>query len=303
MVDLAQDVQRHLPVTAGGLRVPGGVAGVTEEGERLSLGEPVTVLAERVDGLLKTGDGLGAVAKEVVSLAEGTQRVGHAVSIAGLAKSGQSLLATGEGGLVVTEVSVVPANVVEGSGLAAQVTGRAVQVERLLGLAERIGVALLDAQGDTHIDMGTGFVAAVTGFPESRDRAGEVGLTFLKRPQKGIHAAKPAVHVSLPGRVPGPQRGIESGALRADDGIFGANTEHAVECFQNQHNLSPDGTVGSGTWAALQKTLTADPPDGNWYYYQTSEYDDPGFVGFREWGPSGRWYVIDLAGNWAAMST
>ena len=87
------------------------------------------------------------------------------------------------------------------------------------------------------------------------------------------------------------------------DGIFGANTEHAVECFQNQHNLSPDGTVGSGTWAALQKTLTADPPDGNWYYYQTSEYDDPGFVGFREWGPSGRWYVIDLAGNWAAMST
>jgi peptidoglycan hydrolase-like protein with peptidoglycan-binding domain len=36
------------------------------------------------------------------------------------------------------------------------------------------------------------------------------------------------------------------------DGAFGANTDKAVRDYQSTRGLSVDGSVGSGTWAALQ---------------------------------------------------
>ncbi|WP_446665282.1 C40 family peptidase [Flexivirga sp. B27] len=35
------------------------------------------------------------------------------------------------------------------------------------------------------------------------------------------------------------------------DGVFGSGTEKAVKSFQDKHNLTPDGVVGTKTWAAL----------------------------------------------------
>ena len=35
------------------------------------------------------------------------------------------------------------------------------------------------------------------------------------------------------------------------DGIFGAETERAVQAFQTENNLTPDGIVGPNTWRAL----------------------------------------------------
>lgn len=35
------------------------------------------------------------------------------------------------------------------------------------------------------------------------------------------------------------------------DGVFGPNTDTAVKEFQKQHGLTPDGIVGSHTWARM----------------------------------------------------
>lgn len=91
------------------------------------MGELVAVLPERVEGLLEAGDGLSAVAQEVVDGAEAVQRVGYAVSVAEIAEGSQCVLAAGEGLLIVAQVNVVQANVVEGSGLASLAAGLAIQ--------------------------------------------------------------------------------------------------------------------------------------------------------------------------------
>ena len=44
-----------------------------------------------------------------------------------------------------------------------------------------------------------------------------------------------------------------------DDGIFGELTKEAVIAFQNAHNLTPDGIVGTKTWAELEKVKPATP--------------------------------------------
>ncbi len=41
------------------------------------------------------------------------------------------------------------------------------------------------------------------------------------------------------------------------DGIFGGGTEAIVIRFQNDHDLSPDGVVGTNTWAVLNDLLAA----------------------------------------------
>jgi penicillin-insensitive murein endopeptidase len=41
------------------------------------------------------------------------------------------------------------------------------------------------------------------------------------------------------------------------DGRFGVVTQHAVEEFQAEHQLTPDGIVGPATWKALRSALAA----------------------------------------------
>jgi peptidoglycan hydrolase-like protein with peptidoglycan-binding domain len=43
--------------------------------------------------------------------------------------------------------------------------------------------------------------------------------------------------------------GVFSGTI---DGIFGAETELAVQEAQRKFSLEPDGVVGSATWAVLR---------------------------------------------------
>lgn len=45
-------------------------------------------------------------------------------------------------------------------------------------------------------------------------------------------------------------RGLNGGSL-AVDGLFGANTDHAVKVFQKAKGLTVDGIVGKDTWKAL----------------------------------------------------
>lgn len=51
------------------------------------------------------------------------------------------------------------------------------------------------------------------------------------------------------------------------DGIFGDNTENAVEAFQRSADLDDDGIVGPDTWDALQAQLEFDYSDANFNYY------------------------------------
>ncbi len=54
----------------------------------------------------------------------------------------------------------------------------------------------------------------------------------------------------------------DSGATTVDaftDGVWGNNTQQAVEAFQSARGLVPDGIVGPNTWQALQDELTDDP--------------------------------------------
>jgi N-acetylmuramoyl-L-alanine amidase len=39
------------------------------------------------------------------------------------------------------------------------------------------------------------------------------------------------------------------------DGVFGPTTEHVVEEFQHEHDLTPVGIVGAKTWKALDFLL------------------------------------------------
>jgi peptidoglycan hydrolase-like protein with peptidoglycan-binding domain len=89
------------------------------------------------------------------------------------------------------------------------------------------------------------------------------------------------------------------------DGIFGSNTQHAVECFQSQQGLSVDGIVGPDTWTALQNSLEFDPPeDAGWDYYYPTLYDIySGDQVFRKWDSSGRWYVAGVPSGWVSMTS
>ena len=47
------------------------------------------------------------------------------------------------------------------------------------------------------------------------------------------------------------------------DGVFGAKTKEAVIAFQKQQNLTPDGIVGSKTWAIIDSIELFEGEPGN----------------------------------------
>jgi peptidoglycan hydrolase-like protein with peptidoglycan-binding domain len=74
------------------------------------------------------------------------------------------------------------------------------------------------------------------------------------------------------------------------DGIFGANTESAVQHFQELHGLQDDGIVGPKTWAALGVDKNVNQPADN----GNNSVDDP------PWTPEGE--TVRLAQeNWRAI--
>jgi hypothetical protein len=79
------------------------------------------------------------------------------------------------------------------------------------------------------------------------------------------------------------------------DSAFGSATTTAVKCYQRNNGLMSDGVVGPSTWASLQGLLKHQTTDGNWVYYDT--FHHPTYPWFRQWAPSGIWYVEGSAGS------
>ena len=75
-------------------------------------------------------------------------------------------------------------------------------------------------------------------------------------------------------------------------GEFTAATKTAVECFQQDHDLSVDGIIGPQTWGKLQAQLikqtspSCDPT--GWCYFKTGGLTEE----FRQWSPTGVWWVF-----------
>ena len=61
-----------------------------------------------------------------------------------------------------------------------------------------------------------------------------------------------------------------------DDGIFGGNTERAVQIFQEQNQLAPTGKVDDQTWQAL---MSSPAPDLKQRCLQiTADFEGTGFT-------------------------
>ena len=79
------------------------------------------------------------------------------------------------------------------------------------------------------------------------------------------------------------------------DGNFGSATAGAVECLQDDKGLTDDSKVGPQTWGFLYGLLKHQYTDGNWSYWDT--FHHPMYPWFRQWVPSGIWYVEGAAGS------
>ncbi len=92
--------------------------------------------------------------------------------------------------------------------------------------------------------------------------------------------------------------GFGSCGQLAVDGDFGPLTYKAVKCYQSDYGLSSDGIVGPITWGKMQSNLRRAARSGNWQYY--SSYSG-GSGNFRQWVPTGAWYVMNNAAAWVRM--
>jgi peptidoglycan hydrolase-like protein with peptidoglycan-binding domain len=86
------------------------------------------------------------------------------------------------------------------------------------------------------------------------------------------------------------------------DGIFGTNTEAAVKCMQRKAGFPPDGqdgVVGPKTWSAMNAQTAECKQDGNWFYL--ASLGSGTACPYRQWLPSGQWYVIGLHGTYVQI--
>lgn len=86
-------------------------------------------------------------------------------------------------------------------------------------------------------------------------------------------------------------------ALGGIDGSFGPKTADAVEAYQENKGLEPDGSCGPATWNSIRNTLRYDRNNsgsGYAYYYMTGNYRKTTQCMRTQ---NGSWYCYDK-GSW-----
>ncbi len=79
------------------------------------------------------------------------------------------------------------------------------------------------------------------------------------------------------------------------DGVFGTNTRSFTKSWQNQHGLSADGVVGSGTWGQADQYLYK--VFGSSIYYRYNGWNaDPWF--FQSGGNGPLYWKNPVTGTW-----
>ena len=88
------------------------------------------------------------------------------------------------------------------------------------------------------------------------------------------------------------------------DGIFGSNTQAAVECMQAKAGFpsdQQDGVVGPKTWSAMNAQTGECKVDGNWFYLYSLGSGTA--CPYRQWLPTDQWYVIGLHGTYVQIGS
>ena len=125
--------------------------------------------------------------------------------------------------------------------------GASLDVDGCFGPLTRAAVVAYQASHDLEVDgiVGNQMWGALFGSSSSSSGSSYPG-SYVERGQSGSSVA--AVQQQL----------NANGASLTVDGIFGPQTQAAVESYQNSHGLGIDGIVGPATWGALFAATSSD---------------------------------------------
>lgn len=242
MVQFTEDVQGLAPGVSGGRRVPCVALSVAETRQGIGFPRVVADPSVLADGLHIVGDGLGMLAKPVISQSQAVQDGAGKGMLACLPAKLEGLLATAKRLVMIAELDVIPAHRVEGQRLAVPVASTPEQVQGTTGVMQGFAAALLPVEHIGDAEMGPGLPGRIAQAAVQAHGVPQVRVRVLPLPQHGQGVAEGAVHPGLGTRVTQPLHGGQRSAL--GDGPLVPMTA-AAEVRRHGYGQHPGVLVGA----------------------------------------------------------